>query len=140
MLSKNPKTIPTNPITVTYSAEYTNELEINPDYENIKKISNIQDLDRLIFTMFELRKQNKNNISIGYTITDNNNNWLIEDYCNDTEDFTNTRKEDKQQKKIAEQAETITELYNELELMKSFLTKYNALDRYNKEMKEDKNV
>ncbi|MFA7157529.1 MAG: hypothetical protein WC123_07595 [Bacilli bacterium] len=131
----NPKTIPNNPITITYSLEYTEEPELLQDFENIKKVSKIDDLEDLIYTMFLLRQREKHNINIGYTITDNNNNWLIEDYANCCEGYASTAKESEQEKKINKQAETITELYNELELMKEFLTKYNAMDRFNKEMK-----
>lgn len=121
---------------VTYKAEYTEETELLPDFENLKTVKNITDLEDLINTMFLLRQRGKHNIDIGYTITDDNDNWLIEDYANCCEDYASTAKEKELETKISKQTDTITELYNELELMKSFLTKYNAMDRFNKEMKQ----
>jgi len=123
-------------LTLSYFVEYTNELERDQDFENIKKSLNIKNLEDAISRMFSLRKQNKHNIAIGYEISDNNTNKLIiADDAWELEYHTDTSKEDKLQTKISKQAETITELYNELELMKSFLNKYNAMDRFNKEMK-----
>lgn len=123
-------------LTLSYFVEYTNELERDQDFTNIKKSPNITDLETAISRMFSLRKQNKHNIAIGYEISDNNTNKLIiADDAWELEHHTDTSKEDKLQTKISKQTETITELYNELELMKSFLIKYNAFERYNKEMK-----
>ena len=131
MLTKNKKNLSKNPINITYTAEYTDELEVTPDYENIKKIP-ITDLDSLIFTMLELRKQQKNNISIGYTIADNKNNWLIEDYANNLEFLTDSKLSDKLETKVSKQSELIAELSKELELYQEFLEKYQAIDQFNK--------
>ncbi|MFA7157527.1 MAG: hypothetical protein WC123_07585 [Bacilli bacterium] len=121
---------------IEYFVEYTNELERDQDFRNIKKLPRITDLETAISRMFLLRKQNKHNIAIGYEISDTNTNKLvIGDDAWELEYHTDTSKEDKLQTKISKQAETITELHNELELIKSFLIKYNALDRFNKEMK-----
>ena len=124
----------TKDLSINYFVEYTNELERDPDFTNIHKLPNITGLEDSIARMFALRKQNKHNIAIGYEITDNNRIVIADDGWN-LEDYTDTNKEDQLEKKISKQTETITELYNELELMKEFLTKYNAMDRYNKEMK-----
>jgi len=136
MLTKNNKNLSKNPINITYIAEYTDELEVNSDYSNIVKISNITDLDSLIFTMLELRKQQKNNISIGYTIADNKNNWLIEDYANTLEFLTDSKLSDKLETKVSKQSELITELSKEIELYQQFLKKYNAMDQFNKFKRE----
>ena len=131
MLTKNKKNLSKNPINITYTAEYTDELEVTPDYENIKKIP-ITDLDSLIFTMLELRKQQKNNISIGYTIADNKNNWLIEDYANNLEFLTDSNQQDKLEMKVNNQSELITELSKEIELYQTFLEKYQAIEQFKK--------
>jgi len=135
MLNNN---LPNN-LNIKYFVEYTNELERDIDFQNIKQLPNITDLETAINRMFSLRKQNKNNIAIGYELSDNNTNKLIlADDAWELEYLTDTNQEDKLKEKVRKQDETITILYNELELMKSFLTKYNALDRFNKEMKEGK--
>lgn len=126
----------TKDLSINYFVEYTNELERDQNFTNVKQLPRITGLEDAIVRMFSLRKQNKHNIAIGYEITDNNTNKLIiADDAWELEYHTDTNIEDKQKEKISKQAETITELYNELELMKSFLTKYNAMERYNKEMK-----
>jgi hypothetical protein len=135
MLHKHSKNILSNPIKVIYSIEYTEEKEISPDFENIKKVNKIESLEDLIYTMFMLREKEKNNIDIGYTITDINDNWIIEDYAVCCEGYTSTVKEKEQKIKLNKQAELITALSKENELMREFLVKYNALDRFNQEMK-----
>jgi len=129
----NPKN--NTPLTVTYKAEYTNELELLQDFENLKTVKDIRDLEDLINTMFLLRQRGKHNINIGYIIENNTGNWLVEDYANCCEDYASTAKEKELETKMNKQAETIIELHNELELMKEFLNKYNAMDRFKKEMK-----
>ncbi|MDD2627824.1 MAG: hypothetical protein PHD20_02940 [Clostridia bacterium] len=126
----------TKNITIKYFVEYTNELERDPDFTNIHQLPRIKGLEDAIQRMFLLRKQNKHNIAIGYEITDNSDNKIIiADDIYNLECYTDTNEEDKLLDKISKQSELITELAKENELMKSFLLKYNALDRFNKEMK-----
>lgn len=121
---------------IEYFVEYTNELERDNNFRNIKQSPNIKDLETAIARMFLLRKQDKHNIAIGYEISDNNTNKLvISDDAWNLEDLRATTHEDKLQQEINKQSELITELGKELELYQQFLTKYNAMDRFNKEMK-----
>ena len=123
-------------LTLKYFVEYTNEPERDQDFTNIKQLPNVKDLEDALNRMLSLRKQNKNNIAIGYEISDNNTNKLvISDDAWNLEYLRTTTQEDKMQEHINKQNNLITELGKELELMKSFLVKYNAMDRYNKEMK-----
>lgn len=123
-------------LNIKYFVEYTNEPERDQDFTNIHQLPKVKSLDDAIARMFSLRKQNKHNIAIGYEISDNNTNKvIIADDAWELEYLTDSTQEDELKKEINNQTETITELANELELMKSFLTKYNAMDRFNKEMK-----
>jgi hypothetical protein len=123
-------------LTINYFVEYTNEPERDPDFENIKQLPKVKDLEDAINRMLSLRKQNKHNIAIGYEISDNSTNKLIisDDVWN-MEYLKTTSQEDKMQQVINKQYNLITELSRELELHKEFLSKYNAMDRFNKEMK-----
>jgi hypothetical protein len=121
---------------IEYFVEYTNELERDPDFENIKQLPKVKDLEDAINHMLSLRKQGKHNIAIGYEIFDNSANKLvISDDVWNMEYLRTTTNEDKLQKEINKQNNLITELNRELELYQEFLTKYNAMDRFNKEMK-----
>ena len=121
---------------IEYFVEYTNEIERDQDFENIKQLPNVKSLEDAIARMLSLRKQNKHNIAIGYEISDNSTNKLvISDDVWNLEDLRTTIQEDKMQEKINKQYNLITELGKELELYQEFLNKYNALDRFNKEMK-----
>lgn len=123
-------------LTLSYFVEYTNEPERDPDFGNIKQLPKVKDLEDAINRMLSLRKQNKHNIAIGYEISDNTTNKLvISDDVWDMEYLRTTTQEDKLQQEINRQAELITELAKELELYQQFLSKYNAMDRFNKEMK-----
>ena len=123
-------------LTLKYFVEYTNEPERDQDFTNIKQLPKVKNLEDAINRMLLLRKQNKHNIAIGYEISDNNTNKLvISDDAWNLEYLRTTTQEDKMQEHINKQNNLITELGKELELMKSFLVKYNAMDRYNKEMK-----
>lgn len=123
-------------LTIKYFVEYTNEIERDPDFENIKQLPNIKDLEDAINRILSLRKQEKHNIAIGYEISDNNTNKLvISDDAWNLEYLRTTTQEDKMQEYINKQNNLITELGKELELYREFLNKYNALDRFNKEMK-----
>ncbi|MCE5220111.1 MAG: hypothetical protein LLF98_02290 [Clostridium sp.] len=123
-------------LTINYFVEYTNEVERDPDFENIKQLPKVKDLEDAINRMLSLRKQNKHNIAIGYEISDNSTNKLVvsDDVWN-MEYLRTTTHEDELQKEINKQSNLITELSRELELHQEFLTKYNAMDRFNKEMK-----
>ena len=81
--------------------------------------------------MFRLRKQGKHNISIGYEILDHNTNKLIlDDFAYELEDYTDSTQEDKLQNKIHNQDQLITELAQEVDLLKAFLNKYNAMNKF----------
>ena len=123
-------------LTLKYFVEYTNELERDQDFTNIKQLPKVKNLEDAINRMLSLRKQNKNNIAIGYEISDNNTNKLvIGDDAWNLEYLRTTSQEDKMQEHINKQNNIITELGKELELYQEFLTKYNAMDRFNQEMK-----
>lgn len=124
-------------LTLSYFVEYTNEVERDQDFENIKQLPNVKTLEDAINRMLLLRKQEKYNIAIGYEITNINNphKLIISDDAWNLEDLRTTTQEDKMQEKINKQYNLITELGKELELYREFLKKYNALDRFNKEMK-----
>lgn len=123
-------------LTLKYFVEYTNEPERDQDFTNIKQLPNVKTLEDAINRMLSLRKQEKHNIAIGYEISDNNTNKLvISDDAWNLEYLRTTTQEDKMQEYINKQNNLITELGKELELMKEFLIKYNAMDRFNKEMK-----
>ena len=76
MLNINNRHPMTKDLKIEYFVEYTNELERDQDFRNIKKSPNITDLETAISRMFSLRKQNKHNITIGYEISGNNTNKL----------------------------------------------------------------
>jgi hypothetical protein len=121
---------------IKYFVEYTNEVERDPDFENIKQLPKVKNLEDALNRMLSLRKQNKHNIAIGYEISDNSTNKLvISDDVWNLEYLRTTTNEDKMQEYINKQYNLITELAQELELYKEFLNKYNAMDRFNKEMK-----
>jgi len=123
-------------LTLKYFVEYTNEPERDQDFTNIKQLPKVKNLEDAINRMLLLRKQNKHNIAIGYEISDNNTNKLvISDDAWNLEYLRTTTQEDKMQEHINKQNNLITELAQELELYKEFLNKYNAMDRFNKEMK-----
>lgn len=117
---------------ITYFVEYTNELERDPDFENIKQLPNIENLEDAIFQMFALRKHNKYNIAIGYEITDNTNKLVIGDDAYNLEYLTDTNQEDKLEQKIIKQNNIITELSKEIELYQTFLEKYQAIEQFKK--------
>ena len=122
---------------ITYFVEYTNELKRDPDFENIKQLPNIENLEDAIFKMFALRKQNKHNIAIGYEITDNTNKLVIGDDTYNLEFLTDTKLSDKLEQKIIKQNNIITELSKEIELYQTFLEKYQAIEQF-KKFKQDK--
>jgi len=123
-------------IKINYTVEYTNEVERDPDFENIHQLPNIIGLEDAIDRMYALRKQGRHNISIGYEVKDKETDKLIfDDFAYDLEYYTDTNQEDKLQKELSKQAKTITELVKELELHQQFLDKYNAMDRFKKEIK-----
>jgi len=122
---------------ITYFVEYTNELKRDPDFENIKQLPNIENLEDAIFKMFALRKQNKYNISIGYEITDNTNKLVIGDDAYNLEFLTDIKLSDKLEQKIIKQNNIITELSKEIELYQTFLEKYQAIEQF-KKFKQDK--
>ena len=121
---------------ITYFVEYTNELKRDPDFENIKQLPNIENLEDAIFKMFALRKQNKHNIAIGYEITDNTNKLVIGDDAYNLEFLTDSKLSDKLETKVSKQSELIAELSKEIELYQQFLKKYNAMDQFNKFKRE----
>lgn len=122
---------------ITYFVEYTNELKRDPDFENIKQLPNIENLEDAIFKMFALRKQNKHNIAIGYEITDNTNKLVISDDAYNLEFLTDTNQEDKLELKVNKQNSIIAELSKEIELYQKFLEKYQAIEQF-KKFKQDK--
>lgn len=123
-------------LTINYFVEYTNEPERNPDFENVKQLPKVKDLEDAINRMLSLRKQDKHNIAIGFEISNNSTNKLvISDDAYNLEYLKTTSQEDKMQQVINNQYNLITELSRELDLYKEFLNKYNAMDRFNKEMK-----
>ena len=117
---------------ITYFVEYTNEPERDPDFENIKQLPKVENLEDAIFKMFALRKQNKYNISIGYEITDNTNKLVIGDDAYNLEFLTDTKLSDKLEQKIIKQNNIITELSKEIELYQTFLEKYQAIEQFKK--------
>lgn len=131
----------TEQIKLNYMVEYTDELERDPDFENIKQLPRITDLETAISRMFRLRKQGKHNISIGYEILDKNTNKLIlDDFAYELEDYTDSTQEDKLKDKIHNQDQTITELAQEVDLLKAFLNKYNAMNKFYEFKQEQKHI
>jgi hypothetical protein len=125
-----------NTLKVTYKAEYTNKDEdINNDFSNLIPINGITDLEGLMKIMFTLRQEGKYNINIGYIIEDNDQ-WIVEDYSNMTEEYKDTNLEIKQSKQITEQQEYIKELTQKLEQHERFIKKYNAEKEFKKFQKE----
>lgn len=122
---------------INYFVEYTNELERDPDFENIKQLPKVENLEDAIFKMFALRKQNKHNIAIGYEITDNTNKLVIGDDAYNLEFLTDTKLSDKLEQKIIKQNNIIAELSKEIELYQTFLEKYQAMAQF-KKFKQDK--
>jgi hypothetical protein len=120
---------------INYVAEYTNELELDQDYENIKQVK-AKDLEELISVMFRLRKQDRHNISIGHTI-ENDENWFIEDYAYNLEFLTDSKLSDQLELKLYKQNETISEILKELGLYQDFLIKYKAMDKFQEFKKGD---
>lgn len=49
-------------LTLSYFVEYTNEVERDQDFENIKQLPNVKTLEDAINRMLLLRKQEKYNI------------------------------------------------------------------------------
>ena len=125
---------PEQNIKITYTAEYTNELERDPDFENIKQIKT-KDIEKLIWTMYQLRKQDKHNISIGYLIK-KENDWFIEDYAYWLEDYTETFASDKLLEELMKQSNLTDDLTKELALHQEFLSKYKATEQFNQFKKE----
>ena len=125
---------PEQNIKIIYTAEYTNELEVDPDFENIKQIKT-KDMEELVYTMFQLRKQEKHNISIGFLV-EKENDWFIEDYANSLEFLNDSRLSDKLESRLSKQNETVTELVKELGLYQEFISKYNATEQF-KEFKKE---
>jgi len=125
---------PEQNIKIIYTAEYTNELEVDPDFENIKQIKT-KDMEELVYTMFQLRKQEKHNISIGFLV-EKENDWFIEDYANSLEFLNDSRLSDKLESRLSKQNETVTELVKELGLYQDFVSKYNATEQF-KEFKKE---
>jgi len=125
---------PEQNIKITYTAEYTNELERDPDFENIKQIKT-KDIEKLIWTMYQLRKQDKHNISIGYLI-EKENDWFIEDYAYWLEDYTETFASDKLLEELMKQSNLTDDLTKELALHQEFLSKYKATEQFNQFKKE----
>ena len=123
-------------LTLSYFVEYTNEEERDPDFENIKQLPKVENLEDAIFRMFSLRKQNKYNIAIGYEITDNTNKLVIGDDAYNLEFLTDSKLSDKLEQKVSKQNNIIIELSKEIELYQTFLEKYNAMDQFNKFKRE----
>lgn len=122
-------------ITVKYVIEYTEKDEpINSHYSNLKQFE-VKDLEEMLQQMFLLRQHGKHNINVGYNISDSQN-WIVEDYCNDTEFFTANSVEVKQKKEIKNLEQTIAAQENEIEFYKTFLNQYNSLAMFEKWKKE----
>ena len=92
-------------------------------------------MEELVYTMFQLRKQEKHNISIGFLV-EKENDWFIEDYANSLEFLNDSRLSDKLESRLSKQNETVTELVKELGLYQEFLSKYNATEQF-KEFKKE---
>ena len=122
-------------ITVKYTIEYTEKDEpINNDYTNLKQFQ-VKDIEEMLQQMFLLRQCDKHNINIGYNIEDSEG-WLVEDYCNDTENFSANSVELKQKKSITILEQTIKDQQKELDNYNSFIKKYNATKQFEEYQKE----
>lgn len=122
-------------ITVKYIIEYTEKDEfINNQYTNLKQFQ-VKDLEEMLQQMFLLRQHDKHNINVGFNISDSKD-WIVEDYCNDTEFFTANSVEAKQKKEIKKLEQTVEAQENEIELFKAFLNQYNSLPMFEKWKKE----
>ena len=116
---------------VKYQLEYTNKDElIKEDYSNLKIIEGIADLQHLTELIFEMREKGKYNINAYYIVEDMKGNWLIEDYCNDIETYSNTTQEKQAKKRIEELENIVANQNKEIEQYKEFLKKYNAIKQY----------
>ena len=112
-------------VQIEYIIEYTEKDEaIKDDYSNVKKV-NCLDLEQMVKSMFELRQLNKFNINL-YTKTDVEGQWIAEDNANDCEIYSSSAMEKRKDKNISNLENTIEEQQKEIELYKSFLTRYNS--------------
>lgn len=128
----------TSKVKVIYNVEYTEQDEqIKDDYSNLKKIECI-DLESSLDIMFKLRQRNKCNINL-YTLTEIDGQWITEDYCNDCEQFTDTNQSLELKKQNNTLLEAMEEMQKELDLYKSFLSKYNASKQFEQYKKEQNN-
>ena len=115
----------TSKVQIEYIIEYTEKDEvIKDDYSNVKKV-NCLDLEQMVKSMFELRQLNKFNINL-YTKTEVEGQWITEDNANDCEIYSSSAMEKRKDKNISNLENTIEEQQKEIELYKSFLTRYNS--------------
>jgi len=123
-------------VQIEYTIEYTEKDEaIKDDYSNVKKV-NCLDLEQMVKSMFELRQLNKFNINL-YTKTEVEGQWITEDNANDCEIYASSATEKRKDKSISILEKTIKEQQKEIELYKSFLTKYNSSEIFEKFKKSE---
>ena len=114
-----------------YQLEYTDKDElIKEDYSNLKTVEGIADLQHLTELIFEMRERGKHNINAYYIVENKEGNWLIEDYCNDIETYSNTTQEKQAKKRIEELENIVASQNKEIEQYREFLKKYNAIKQY----------
>lgn len=121
--------------TIKYPLEYTLKDEpIKDDFSNLKKIDCV-DLEHLILCMFELRQTGCFNVNIGLQEEDKNG-WILEDYCNDTEQYSASDSELKLKKSNRTISESMEEMQKELDMYRSFIKKYNSEKMFKEYQKE----